>query len=54
MKKMNTNYDGIVMERIYADGRYIATVYYNDYELTCKVFDDEHYDYYEGQMYDFE
>ena len=49
--KENTNYDGIAMEKLYADGRYIATVYYDYYAGTYKVFD-ERYDYYEGRDYD--
>ena len=48
--KQNTNYDGIAMEKLYADGRYIATVYYDDYAGTYKVCD-ERYDYYEGRNY---
>lgn len=48
--KQNTNYDGIAIEKLYADGRYIATVYYDDYAGTYKVFD-ERYDYYEGRNY---
>ena len=49
--KKNTNYDGIAIEKLYADGRYIATVYYDDYAGTYTVFD-ERYDCYEGRNYD--
>ena len=48
--KQNTNYDGIAIEKLYANGRYIATVYYDDYANTYRVFD-EKYDYYEGRNY---
>lgn len=53
MKKLNNNtYDGIQVEHLYNEGKYVATVYYDDYEQTYKIFDDRHYDYYEGQMDD--
>ena len=53
MKKLNNNtYDGIQVEHLYNEGKYVATVYYDDYEQTYKIFYDRHYDYYEGQMDD--
>lgn len=51
MKKIKDyTYDGIFVEHIYNKGQYAATIYFDDYDNSYKIFDDRHYDYYEGRM----
>lgn len=51
MKKINDyTYAGITLEHVYNEGRYLVTIYYDDNDFSYKIFDDKHYDYYEGRM----
>lgn len=51
--KKNNAYEGIFIEKIYYEGKYVATVYINEYKDTYKVLEDEYYDYYEGTYDEF-
>ena len=52
MKKNNV-YEGIFIEKIYYEGKYLATVYIDEYEGTHKALYNKDYDYYEGTYDEF-
>lgn len=51
--KKNNAYEGIFIEKIYYEGKYLATVYIDEYKDTYKALYDKDYDYYEGTYDEF-